>query len=359
MSLSQALPWVLLTLAGLGLSALFSGIETGLYTLSRLRLAVRAGRGDPAALRLRKELRHPERLLSTLLIGNNLANYAGSLGLAAILDLAGFTTGAAVAINAALLVSLLFIFGETLPKDLFRTFTDRWTYRWSRYLVSWRIILTVVGLVPLVHAFGLLASRLAGLRPGADISARLRIAQLIKEGTNAGVISEAQAGLVERGLALRDRTVGEVMLPWRGVVSVRENAPFRQLEAIARQRSASRLPVTDESGRVVGVIRLIDALLEPRKRPRELMRPPVVLKRATPVLEALRQLRMTKTHLGVVADAGTGRPLGVVTINDLAGPLAGTVEQAASGASTAGGSSVPVPTASPAAASSGSAPPRS
>lgn len=328
MTFLDVLPWILLTLAGIALSALFSGIETGLYTLSGLRLAVRAGQGDPSALRLRNELNHPSRLLSTLLVGNNLANFAGSYGIAAILTGFGLSPGKAVVVNALLLIPILFIFCETLPKDLFRTYTDRWTYRWSGYLVAWRWILTVTGLVPLVQFVGQVVARLAGVRATADPSARMRIAQLIKEGTRAGVISESQVTLAERGLSLRERTVASVMQPWRSVISVREDTPYRQVEMIARQRTASRLPVIDANGRVVGVLRLIDSLLEPERSVRELMREPVLLSPTTPALEAIRRLREARTHLGVVTAGGPGRPIGVVTINDLAGPLAGQITEA-------------------------------
>ena len=68
---------------GLAASAIASGTETGIYVLNRVRLAVRAGHGNPRAVRLQKEIRKPERMLATLLMANNMANYAGSLGVAA------------------------------------------------------------------------------------------------------------------------------------------------------------------------------------------------------------------------------------------------------------------------------------
>ena len=94
---THELIWLLVAFTGLLLSALCSGLEIGLYTINRVRLAVRSGRGDRRAVRLDRELRDPGRSLTTLLIGNNIANYLGSLGIMALLkssglsDTSGFT----------------------------------------------------------------------------------------------------------------------------------------------------------------------------------------------------------------------------------------------------------------------------
>src|SRR6267142_2727621 len=101
------------------LSALFSGIETGLYTINRVRLTVRASHGDRRASRLQNYLANPNRMLSTLLLGNNLAHYGQSYCIAAIIDHFGFSPGQSVLINAGVLIPVIFIFCETLPKDLF------------------------------------------------------------------------------------------------------------------------------------------------------------------------------------------------------------------------------------------------
>jgi putative hemolysin len=82
--------WVVLAAIGLGGSAVFSGLEIGLYTLNRVKLAVAAERGDRRAVRLQRELAQPERLLAGLLVGNNMVNYLGTVAIAALLDRAGF-----------------------------------------------------------------------------------------------------------------------------------------------------------------------------------------------------------------------------------------------------------------------------
>jgi len=99
--------WIALAAIGLGGSAVFSGLEIGLYTLNRVKLAVAAERGDRRAVRLQRELAQPERLLAALLIGNNMVNYLGTVAIAALLDRAGLGPVESVVVNTAVVVPLL------------------------------------------------------------------------------------------------------------------------------------------------------------------------------------------------------------------------------------------------------------
>ncbi len=318
------LGYIALTLISIVVSALFSGIETGVYTLNRVRLVVRAGRGDSRARILRDELQHPNRLLTTLLIGNNIVNYAGSYGVAAILEHMHVGAGQAVLINAAVLIPLLFVLSEVLPKDLFRSNTDRWTYRCAAPLRAARQVLTAVGLVPLVTGFGELTTRLLRQAPPGTLPARERIAQLMLEGVGAGVLSETQAGLLDRTMVLRDRTAASAMVPWRRVVTVPADAagPARQAN-FSNIRADDRVVVIDEKGKPLGAAQALRLLLEPGQRARDLMDPVVMIEANTPVPTALRMIRAVPHATGIVTEARSGRPLGLVTAHDLLEPLTG------------------------------------
>ena len=106
--------WLVVAFIGIVISALCSGLETGIYILNRVRLVVRAGRGQKRALILEREFERPSRLLTTLLVGTNAGNYFGSLGIAGILNLLAFNTAAAVAINALILIPVFFVFAPWL-----------------------------------------------------------------------------------------------------------------------------------------------------------------------------------------------------------------------------------------------------
>ena len=107
MSALQFMFYAGLLLAALILSAMFAGIETGIYTLNRIRLAIEVGRARKAAVRLLAEIRFPNRILATLLIGNACAHDLGSIAIAHIFEGAGFSPLVGIALNACLLLPLI------------------------------------------------------------------------------------------------------------------------------------------------------------------------------------------------------------------------------------------------------------
>jgi len=323
MTTGEFITYGVVALVGVALSAFFSGSEIGLYTINRVRLIVRANRGEPAALRLQRIMDHPNRMLSTILIGNNIANYLGSFGIAAILDSLGYAPVAAIAFNAAVLIPLLFIFGEVLPKDLFRTHTDQWSYACSWLLRSFDQLFTYTGLNPIVQGFGDVLGRLLGSDPRDRLSGRQRMSQLIKEGVSAGVLSESQTTLADRAIAMREHTVETEMVPWSRVGRLRLDADADERERIVRQRHHTRMPVVGRDGRVVGVIRLLDVLLEPDKPTQQLMVETIEFTPGTPVRDAIRAMREGGAPIAIVVAERTRRPLGVVTLKDLVEPLVG------------------------------------
>ena len=322
--------WFLVAFAGLLLSAVCSGLETGLYTINRVRLAVLAGRGSRTALLLEAELARPGRLLTTLLIGNNTANYMGSLGVVAMLGIAGLGDTQAIIVDTIILVPILFIFAETLPKDLFRTNTDRWTYHLVTPLRFVRILLSIIGLVPFVAGIADLVQRLLGGKNGSELAGRHRMAELLREGVGAGVLSTSQGALLDRVVELRDRTVRSELVGWRRVATIPLSPNRANRERILRSRPLSRWPVVDRDGRVAGILHAIDAVATPDKTTQELLRPATIIDPDVTTLEALKQMRGARVQLAIVGirerDGGSRfRPVGVVRIKDLVEPLIGPV----------------------------------
>lgn len=315
--------YVVMLIAGLGGSALFSGMEIGLYTLNRVRVTILAGRGRPSALRLRRLLQHSNRTLSTLLVCNNTANYMGSFALAAILNETGLSPTQAILLNAGVLIPILFIFGETLPKDLFRTHCDHWSYRTSGFLLLCDRILTYTGIILLVHGFTRLTARLFGVEGELRTTARQRISQLIKEGAGAGLLTDMQITLVDRALALRDRTVRMEMMPWNRAVFIAAECEPQTRTSLIKHIDYTRLPVVESDGLVKGVLSSLEASLYPDRSTRDLTGPITMFTPEIKVHEALRTLRRIRQTMAVVIDSQSNRPLGLVTIKDLVEPLTG------------------------------------
>src|SRR5690606_32443968 len=108
MTLPDNFEWMVIMCLGLMGSALYSGLETGSYSLNRVRLQVLRHQGWRSARTLDRLLHNPVTLLSTLLIGNNIMNYMGTAGLAVLLEDAGYSEWQTVALNCLIVTPLLF-----------------------------------------------------------------------------------------------------------------------------------------------------------------------------------------------------------------------------------------------------------
>ena len=302
-----------LLLAALMLSAMFSGIETGIYSLNRIRLAIEVGRARKAAMRLLEEIRFPNRILATLLIGNACAHDLGSIAIAHIFEGAGFSPLAGIALNACLLLPLIFIFGETLPKELFRVHTDQWSYRCVGFLKLFRILFTAIGLVPLITWLGSLIVRRAGLGGSVTLDARQRFQELFRESSTT--IGERQVAMADRVMQLSELTLMDVMTPWKDADILREQFLPQELKAFLRNSNHSTYPLVDQNKRCIGVVSAMDILVTPEKAPHELVRKAIELDKGTTVAEALRVLRERGGTLVVVRDGDM--EVGVSSLRDM------------------------------------------
>lgn len=319
--------WVILMLLGFLGSALFSGMETGAYRLNRVRLYVQASRGRSSAKSLERIVAKPSSLIGTLLIGNNLCNYAGTAGQGIILASMQLPVWQAVLINTFLVTLVLFIFGETLPKDLFAAHCDRLMYPLARVLVFLRVLFTWTGVLPIVVVISELAIRLVGKAEGGALTPRKRVEQMVREGAGVGLISSEQTQLAQRALSLSKRRVLSECTPWQQVLTVSERTDRAGLCRMVDQTPRSRMPVVDGRGRILGVVDMIDALLVDTADPlpvQTAMKDAVYLPASTTVRQALTQ--MQREHIGLaIVRRPDGKPAGVVTVKDLIEPLTGEI----------------------------------
>lgn len=329
MSESALIFWFVLMMMGFIGSALFSGMETGAYRLNRVRLYVQSSQGRSSAKTLERVVAKPAALIGTLLIGNNLCNYVGTAGLGVILASMDLAVWQAVLVNTVLVTLILFVFGETLPKDLFAAHADRLMYPLAKLLIVLRTLFYWTGLLPIVVVLSKLAIRIVGKGEGGALTPRKRVAQMVNEGAGVGLISSEQTAIAQRALALSNRRILAECTPWADVVTVRENTSRAALRQLAKRTPRSRLPVIDSRGAVLGVTDLIDALLidETNATPAAAaMNPAVKLPGDTTVRNALAQ--MQREHIGLaLVTRPDGKPVGVVTVKDLVEPLTGEIEQ--------------------------------
>ena len=316
--------WVVLFVLGIGLSALWSGLETAMYVVGRPRLEARVRKPDPDQLArvLKAELDRPEQMLASLLILNNASNYIGILAIARVLDGFGLVSWQISAVNTLLLTPVLFVFAETLPKELFRMSAERLAYVFAPVMRAARYVLTATLTLPLVVLMGKLAQRMVGA-PGSAIPSedREHMVWLVREAVGQGIVSEAQADLVRRAIAFRDARLHDEMIPWARVSRLRVDISPEAGRRRAAESGKGRYPVVDRRGAVLGVVRARDLFLDPDVPIRRLMKPVMMLDVDLSAREALQTMRSENATLAVVH--AKGRPIGLVTIKDLVEPVTG------------------------------------
>jgi len=325
MTPQEAAIWIAIALIGLIGSALCSGIETGTYSINRVRLRLRAENPkDRRARRLQTELEQPERVLATLLLCNNAFNYTFTVSLAALLQRAlGMGDVTILAVNALLVAPLLFVFGETLPKEFFRAEADRAVYRIVPFLRWARRILTVFPLVPLMMLFIRWISPFFNTDAAVALrSERARVASLVKEGARFGVLSSAQSSLIDRALAWRTVKVADEARPWQEVVSLRTGTPREQIVRTLRERPRTYYPVIAGDGSVLGVAHHLDLSLNPTPAGlASATRAALFIDPNSRAADGLSKLADNNAQLAIVGTKN--KPLGIVTQKDLVEPITG------------------------------------
>lgn len=308
---------------------LMGGLETGIYTLNRVRLAVRAGMGSRSAQRIRNELLHPSRLLATLLVGTNFAHAGLSASITAMLNLEGASPVKAVIANTLIVVPLVFLV-DAVPKELFRVFTNSWTYGCSWILVSVRILFSWTGLVPILRGLGDFTSWLLGVKANQGEPERKLILQSLREGHQTGLIGEIQLEMADRIFGLSERPVSECTVAWKRAVSVSVGMNQQAIAGLLRGTAFSRYPVIESSPsgvRVLGVVSGMDLLLHPSTPVAQLAQEPLVIASNTSVLETARRMRAARRTMAIVADGAATVPLGIVTLKDVLEPIVGNTPE--------------------------------
>ncbi len=317
-------------LAALACSGFFSGAETGVYCLSRVRLNVRAAQGSAQARRLSALMRRPQELVITTLLGTNVAEYVSTACVTTLILHTSDARHLAEVYATAILTPLILVFGAVLPKDWFRREADRLMYPASLPL-SWALKLAKA--TGLVWGLNRLSQALiAWIDPDhADqrepLLPRLQVRRLLAEGAVSGGLSPFQRDTLERVMNISRTRLADVMVPRRRAAIVRADIARADLLRIVRMAHFSRLPVYErDPRRIIGILNVYHVLMDERERPvREYIQPAVRLRSDESVSAALVKLQQSHEVMAIVTDA-RGQCLGLVTIKDLVEEIVGELE---------------------------------
>ncbi len=310
-----------LILITLLLSGFFSASEIVFVVANRLKLEVRARKrvlGARTTLDLAKK---PERFLSTILVGNNVANVACSslsaVYLKYLFALDDFTV--LLIVSGAIL-----FFGEIIPKSIFREIADSTVVYSGLFLRAVYFLLN-----PLVRVSSWASGLLVGLfkvesSQVSNFFTKHDMDLIIKESADAGLVKREDRMLISRVFALGDQQVREVMMPRTEIVAVGQRASMGEAHELFESSGFSRIPVYDETlDRIVGVIHARDLFRKP-KSIKEIMREIEFVPETKKSADLLPEFREHKMTMAIVVDE-FGGTAGLVTLEDVIEEVLGEI----------------------------------
>ncbi len=317
---SELLGRALLLPVLLTLSAMFSGSETALFSLTSLHRAELEERKGLRARVLRSLLSDREGLLSTVLIGNEIVNVAASATAASVaMKLWGDRyIGVAVAVMTLVLV----FYGEMFPKSLA-----------IRYPLQWALTVSVPlrAFYLFIWPFRWLLSTIAGVVSSKRESGSIMeqdIKVLVDVGAREGGIEKEERQMIHNVFEFTDTTVDEVMTPAAEMVAIDVNTP--PLEAYKQLRGVSfrAVPLYEESKeRLVGLLYLKDIVgipfgISKIEHLKDVMRELYIVPESKPITDLLKEFQKNKKHMAIVVDEYGGIE-GLVTLEDILEEIVG------------------------------------
>ena len=320
-------------------SAFFSGSETALTAASRGKLRSAADKGSKGAERALKVTEDNERLIGSVLLGNNVVNIlATSLATAVLTKLFGQN---GVAVATLVMTGLVLIFSEVLPKTLAITYPEAVASR-----VAAPIALVIFVFSPLVSAVRYLVRGVLfvfGVRTDPDsniLAVREEIAGALQLGHSEGVVEKEDRDRILGALDLNERTVEEIMLHRSGIEMIDATLPAQDILAQILQSQHTRLPLyRGDQENIVGVIHAKDLLRAMHKLwlgsdqdasgmaafdVMKVAMPPYFVPETTTLDDQMRNFLKRKTHFALVVDE-YGALQGLITLEDILEEIVGEI----------------------------------
>ena len=307
-----------------GFSAFFSASETAFSSLNQIRLKSRAEDGDSSAARVLAMAEQYDKLLSTILIGNNIVNIAAaSIGTILFTQMLGAERGATV--STIVLTIIVLIFGEVTPKSLAKEMPEKVATAVSPFLVLLMALMT-----PLTWLFTQWKKLLGHfVHSGeADTITEGELMTMVSQAENDGELTDRESELIRSAIEFDDVEVEEILTPRVDVVAVEDDIPLEELAQTFAESGYSRLPVYHGTiDNIIGVVHEKDfyiARLKKATKIDDLVVPTLYTTGSTQISQLLRTLREQHHHLAVVVDEYGGTE-GIITLEDILEELVGEI----------------------------------
>ena len=315
--------WVTLVIL-VAFSAFFSASETAFSSLNQIRLKSRADDGDRTAARVLAMSEQYDKLLSTILIGNNIVNIAAaSIGTIIFTKMLGAERGATV--STMVLTIVVLIFGEVTPKSLAKEMPETIATAVAPVLSLLMLVLT-----PLTWLFSQWKRLLNHFvhSSESDTITEGELMTMVSEAENDGELTDRESELIRSAIEFDDVEVEEILTPRVDEVAVADDISLEELAQTFAESGYSRLPVYHGTiDNIIGVVHEKDfyiARLKKATKIEDLVAPTLYTTGSTQISQLLRTLREQHHHMAVVVDEYGGTE-GIITLEDILEELVGEI----------------------------------
>ena len=308
------------------LSAFFSSSETALTTVNQIRMRTLADNGDKRAARVLHVTGNPGKMLSAILIGNNIVNLsASSISTSLAIHLFG-NTGAGIA--TGILTFLILIFGEVTPKTMATIKADSMSLTVAAPIGLLMKILTPVIFIINKLSLGLMFLLHVNIKDAQKKMTEEELRTIVDVSQENGVIEHEERDMIHNLFDFGDAEAKEIMVPRIDMTFVQADATYQEVLDIFRQDMFTRLPVYEDStDNVIGIINMKDFLLQndpPEFSVRTLLREPYFTYEHKNTADLFLEMRKSSISLAIVLDE-YGVTAGLITLEDLLEEIVGEI----------------------------------
>ena len=322
---------VLILMALIGLSAFFSSAETALVTVNKIRIRNLIEEGSRRAVILSKVIEDQGKMLSAILIGNNIVNISASslatimvtrwlsgTGLAAVA--AGISTGA--------LTLIVLVFGEITPKTCATIHSEKIALAYARIIYTWMFIATPLIFIMNNLSMGILFLMRIDPNDKSDSYTEEEISTIVDVSHEDGVIEPGEREMINNVFDFGDANAKDIMVPKVDMSFLNMNATYNDMMELYKENKYTRYPVYEETtDNVIGMINVKDLLIYEDKEhfdARNILRSVLYTHEHKKTSDLLLEMKKSSTNLAIVLDE-YGVTSGMVTIEDLLEEIVGDI----------------------------------
>lgn len=325
MDSGQALQ-ILIVIGLLALSAFFSSSETAMMAVNKIRVRNLADAGLSSAQTLMKVLDNQPKMLSAILIGNNIVNISAS-SLATILVTRAFGD-MYVGVGTGILTLLVLIFGEITPKTSATLYSETMALRFAKPISMIMQVLTPVIFIVDKLSQGVL--RLLHVDPNKkqDAITEDELRTIVEVSHEEGVIESDEKKMIYNVFDFGDSVAKDIMVPRIDMTFIDVDATFSEVIEVFREVKYTRYPVYEETtDNVIGIINIKDLLLTENQKKfciRDYLREPLYTYEFKKTAELMVELRKTQNNIAIVLDE-YGATAGLITLEDMLEEIVGEI----------------------------------